>query len=76
LSILRRFCALYDIVESTGGNTAEDKAKALQGFLVCAEARYVRYLSILETFAKAIRKPSAEGIHDFSKTMPLPPWYD
>jgi hypothetical protein len=65
---------LYDVIENTGGNTAEEKAKALQIFLVCAESRYVRYLSLLESLAKSIRKPSAEGIHDFSKAMPLPPW--
>jgi hypothetical protein len=35
----------------------------------------MRYLRLLEQFARTIRITGAESIHEFSRSMPLPPWY-
>lgn len=52
-----------------------DKARDIQTFLVCAEARYIKYLLLLEQAAAKIGKFGKEGIYEFSLLMPLPPWY-
>jgi hypothetical protein len=63
---------LYEAVE---GKARDDKEKAtiLQQFLVCAEARYVRYLGLLDGFSKGFNSGKEGKI--FAQTMPLPPWY-
>lgn len=71
LAILRFFCDLFDSVESKATD-AGSKAKLVQQFLVCAEARYIRYLAFLDEFAYDSTTSDLES--PFSQTMPLPPW--
>jgi hypothetical protein len=75
LALLQRFCALYEIVESKGTEAAE-KAKLVQRFLVCAESRYRRYLSILDDYIKEFdgKNKGTKGAATLAETMPLPPW--
>jgi hypothetical protein len=79
LSLLRRFCALYSAVEGVS-NDQKSKTLAVRKFLVCAESRYIDYLSLVEKFAANIALPlerectTDEVIHQFNQTMPLPPW--
>jgi hypothetical protein len=54
---LARFLHLYDAVESTVDETdGHAKEQALRSFLVCAEARYVRYQLLLEAFVLKIKE--------------------
>jgi hypothetical protein len=62
---------LFDAVEARAPD-ADSRPLLVQQFLVCAEARYVRYLSILDEFAHDASTPEDEPFVD---TMPLPPWY-
>src|SRR5271170_1460212 len=70
LAVLKRFVALCKVVESKGTD-AEMKSKLLQQFLVCAEARYICYLALLDEFADGFNGKGGT----FAQTMPLPPWY-
>jgi hypothetical protein len=70
LAVLKRFVALCKVVEAKGTD-AEMKSKLLQQFLVCAEARYIRYLALLDEFAYGFNGKGGT----FAQTMPLPPWY-
>jgi hypothetical protein len=70
LTLLHRFCALYEAVEATAWDE-EGKARAVQQFLVCAESRYIHYLEILDDF---IRNHWGAG-STLADSMPLPPWY-
>jgi hypothetical protein len=70
-AILRFFCALLDAIEATESD-AKSKAKRVQQFLVCAEARYIRYLALLDEFAYDFTGNDLEA--PFSQMMPLPPW--
>jgi hypothetical protein len=72
LAILKRFDELFDAVEATEQD-ADAKAKRVQEFLVCAEARYVRYLTLLDEFAMSYSPK--KDIRTFGQVMPLPPWY-
>jgi len=82
LSILRLFCSLYDLVESQAA-TDDDKAHVVNTFLVCAEARYIRYLTLLNEIVDQ-RDRSTRGVRahkkeldpnvPFTDVMPLPPW--
>jgi hypothetical protein len=68
LSVLRRFCALYNLVESAGGAVTEDaRTERVARFLVCAESRYLSYLQLLEF-------QYASGRFE-SKQFSLSPWY-
>lgn len=68
LAVLRRFCALYNLVEKSVGSTKdEDKAANVELFLVCAESRYLSYLQLLELHYKT-------GQYQ-GRPLPLPPWY-
>jgi hypothetical protein len=71
LAVLRFFCSIFDGVESRATDK-DTKAKLLYQFLVCAEARYVRYLALLDEFAYDFTGSDIEN--PFSQTMPLPPW--
>jgi hypothetical protein len=75
LALLRRFCALYEIVEAKGTDAAE-KAKLVQRFLVCAESRYRHYLMILDEHIKEFdgKDKGLKGAATLAQTMPLPPW--
>ena len=74
--LLRRFCALYDAIENIADVANKDRNEFVQTFLVCAEFRYVRYLSLLESFLNTINiQDGEELVHQFSNNMPLPPWY-
>ena len=54
-------------MENVGaGDSEEDKARNVQLFLVCAEARYLSYLLLLEEVLKK---------YQGSRKLPLPPWY-
>ena len=72
LTVLRRFCDLFTSVESTATNP-DDKAQLVQQFLVCAEARYIRYLALLDEDASDFSLTGEDG--SYNQTMPLPPWY-
>jgi len=66
LAVLRRFCALYNLIENSGGATKdEDKARQVELFLSCAESRYLRYLQLLELHYKSGQR----------RDLPMPPWY-
>jgi hypothetical protein len=66
--VLRRFSALYNLVENSGGAVSEEqKAQLVELFLVCAESRYLSYLQLLELHYQT---GQYEG-----KPLPLPPWY-
>jgi len=68
LSVLRRFSALYDLVEnSAASDGAHVKATQVELFLVCAESRYLSYLHLLELHCKTRQYAG--------KALPLPPWY-
>ena len=74
LSVLRRFCSLYDAVEQTANSFSVSKSEILSRFLVSAEARYIRYLSLLEDWLekeKEMLSPDTNIIDE----IPLPPWY-
>ena len=47
----------------------------MQQFLVCAESRYIRYLALLDEFAKTFEAESRGTSRNFIEAMPLPPWY-
>lgn len=64
LSILRRF---YDLFEVSGNLSNV----GIEKFLVCAEARYIRYLQLLDTHVSTFGRQEKP----FSQAMPLPPWY-
>jgi hypothetical protein len=64
--VLRRFCALYNLVENTAA-TPEEQSQRVLLFLVCAESRYLSYLQLLEFH---YLNGQYEG-----KAPPLPPWY-
>lgn len=70
LAILRRFCDLYESVESSYTGL-DEKADAVQRFLVSAEARYIRYLTLLDAFFRQAGQESSGKWHEM---MPLPPW--
>jgi hypothetical protein len=70
IDVLRRFCDLYRSVESLA-LSVDDKPRRVQQFLVCAEARYIRYLNLLDEIASQI--PDELEIC-FKDVMPLPPW--
>ena len=71
LAILRFFCVLFDAIEAKAPD-ANSKAKLVQQFLVCAEARYIRYLALLDEFAYDFTGSDLDS--PFSHIMPLPPW--
>jgi hypothetical protein len=62
-------------VFETAGSNEDDKNANVQAFLLCAEARYVRYLQLLESFLQTIDMKGAELVQEFNHKMPLPPWY-
>jgi hypothetical protein len=64
-------------VEDSAGDDKDDRARITEQFLVCAEARYLSYLMLLENFLEALKEINSGDrlIHEFSRTMPLPPWY-
>jgi hypothetical protein len=69
---LRHFVALYNAVEAKDAENT-GSVKLVQQFLVCAEARYVMYLDLLEQF---FSKPGHRSEKQaMSEVMPLPPWY-
>jgi len=70
-AILRFFCGLFDAIEATESD-AKSKAKRVQQFLVCAEARYIHYLALLDEFAYDFT--GSDLVAPFNQTMPLPPW--
>jgi hypothetical protein len=61
---------LYEAVESSR-LAEEDQSQAVQRFLVCAEARYICYLALLDAFFRQYGDSGAQAY----ETMPLPPWY-
>lgn len=75
---MNRFRDLYTIVESIA-HDEQERLAATTSFLLCAESRYVRYLSLLKEFAKGLSKVQDGRIQNqaiaFSEIMPLPPWY-
>jgi hypothetical protein len=73
LTLLRRFCSLYDAVEALAVD-GETKASLVQQFLVCAEFRYLRYLALLDGFASELHRSYSDGERVFKEMMPLPPW--
>jgi hypothetical protein len=67
---------LYDAVEnSVPGNYPEAKTKALEAFLISAEARYMNYLALLEAAATALKRNHQQYSVEFVNEMPLPPWF-
>jgi len=68
LSVLRRFSALYNLVENSAGSDGGNvKATQVELFLVCAESRYLSYLDLLELHCKTRQYAGT--------ALPLPPWY-
>jgi len=64
---------MFDAVEARGADDEDEKARLVQQFMVCAEARYVRYLALLDEYAAGF--DAAEHGGTFNESMPLPPWY-
>jgi len=74
LGILQRFRQLYDSVENSASSQAE-KSSNVQQFLLSAEARYVRYLALLDGFAGNNDASCRDSGSSFLDAIPLPPWY-
>jgi hypothetical protein len=74
LSILQRFRQLYESVENSASSEVGRSAN-VQEFLVSAEARYIRYLQLLDDFAGSNDSGSKRAGPAFVDAMPLPPWY-
>jgi hypothetical protein len=66
---------LYDSIENSVPGTQAAKAHALQDFLVSAEGRYMSYLALLDDVAKRLKWGHQQYSVDFTREMPLPPWY-
>jgi len=52
----------------------EGKAQAVQRFLVCAEARYICYINLLDVFFGQIDPQAKHDIEKCQEIMPLPSW--
>ena len=64
---------MYDAVESVT-EKEEAKAKEVERFLVCAEARYIQYLMLLDVFFRQAT-PQESVEKRVIEMMPLPPWF-
>lgn len=51
----------------------DGKAQEVQRFLVCAEARYIQYLVLLDTFFREVG--THESVEKSAELIPLPPWF-
>ena len=74
LSVLRRFCSLYNAVEQSAASLSLSKSEALTRFLISAEARYIQYLSLLDNWLST-EKELISPDTTFIDEIPLPPWY-
>ena len=51
----------------------DGKAQEVQRFLVCAEARYIQYLMLLDEFFRQVRTQGS--VEKSTEMIPLPPWF-